>query len=133
MATGLRPVAGGAPAYPGDTQSASQPADGFTRGHDGDAFDISEGQHVTLVAGHEQFGIARDRPRQYRIVLGVPRRVHLRQRGDHHTHRFNLDRPAKARALAFLRGECGAGALCDLVSLELRDRCKHGETEPPDR
>ena len=53
-----------------------QTIQGFACGHDRDAIDVSECQHMSLVAGDDQVGLCRDCRSQDRVVLGIRRQVH---------------------------------------------------------
>ena len=58
---------------------AAQTAQGFTGGHDRNAFDLSECEHVFLVAGDDQVGLPSDGHSQNRVVLGIGRQVYARR------------------------------------------------------
>ena len=42
---------------------------GVAGGHDRNAFDLSKGEHVSLVAGDDQVGLSGDRGGQNRVVF----------------------------------------------------------------
>ena len=52
---------------------------GFAGGHDRNAFDLSKGEHVSLVTGDDQVGLSGDCCAQNRVVCGVGGQIHPRR------------------------------------------------------
>ena len=57
----------------------ADPRQGFAGGHDRNAFDLSKGEHVSLVTGDDQVDFSGDRVGQNRVVCEVGGQIHHRR------------------------------------------------------